>query len=125
MSTETDAGNTHETIMLDAPDGHRIHTFIWLPASGTPAGTVQIVHGLAEHAARYERFAQYLAGLGVAVIAHNHRGHGAHLDSSELGHFADRDGWQKVLGDVELVHAFAAQKFGPVPRLLFGHSMGS
>ena len=37
---------------------------------------VQINHGLAEHAARYGRFADFLAERGFHTYAHDHRGHG-------------------------------------------------
>jgi alpha-beta hydrolase superfamily lysophospholipase len=48
-----------------------------VPATITPRAVVQINHGLAEHAARYQRFARFLAARGYHVYVHDHRGHGA------------------------------------------------
>lgn len=125
MTTDANDEIRREQLRLEAPDGHGIDVFAWQPASRAVKGTLQILHGLAEHAARYERFARSCASAGFAVVAHNHRGHGSHLDASELGHFSDEHGWQKVLDDVQLVHEHVRQRHGEVPRLLFGHSMGS
>ena len=59
------------------------------------ARVVQINHGLAEHAARYARFADFLAARGFHVYAHDHRGHGAtKAPDAPLGRFAD-DGWPR------------------------------
>ena len=58
------------------------------PADDAPRAVVQILHGLAEHAGRYRRFAQVLNRKGLSVVAHDHRGHGPGARSS-LGHFAD------------------------------------
>ena len=39
----------------------------YLP-EGDSAGIVQIVHGIAEHIARYDAFASFLAGHGFIVV---------------------------------------------------------
>jgi alpha-beta hydrolase superfamily lysophospholipase len=52
-----------------------VHYYVWAP--GKPKGVVQIVHGLGEHALRYEVLAQELVAAGYAVWADDHRGHGA------------------------------------------------
>ena len=39
-------------------------------------GVVQIAHGMAETAARYEDFANDLTNNGFVVYANDHRGHG-------------------------------------------------
>jgi alpha-beta hydrolase superfamily lysophospholipase len=83
---------------------------------------IQILHGLGEHAPRYARFAQACNSKGLAVVAHNHRGHGA---SEGLGHFADIDGWEKVIGDVLQVRQDIAIQYPKLPVILLGHSMGS
>jgi len=112
---------------IDAIDGHKIETYRWRAAQDTagcetPAAVIQILHGLGEHAARYERFAISCVANGFAVIAHNHRGH----DTRSLrGHFADRNGWEKVIEDVATVHREVSVMWPRVPVALFGHSMGS
>ena len=87
---------------------------------------MQIAHGMAEHSARYVRFAEALARHGFAVIAHDHRGHGETAASpADLGFFAEHDGWAKVVADLGAVQAAARAAWPGVPVLLFAHSMGS
>ena len=45
------------TIVVTATDGIELQTFVWGP-EGAPRAIVQVQHGLAEHAARYRRFAR-------------------------------------------------------------------
>jgi alpha-beta hydrolase superfamily lysophospholipase len=86
---------------------------------------VQINHGLAEHAARYGRFAAFLAARGWHVYAHDHRGHGrTTAPDAPLGRFAERDGPGAVIADVSAVHELIAEKHPGLPVIAFGHSMG-
>jgi alpha-beta hydrolase superfamily lysophospholipase len=86
---------------------------------------VQIVHGLAEHSARYARLAEALTAQGYAVYAHDHRGHGPNCAPADLGFFAPSDGWRLLLNDIQAVaDRIAADLPGP-PRVFLGHSMGS
>ena len=103
--------------------GRSIPVYNW-PADGSPRAVVQILHGLSEHAGRYARFAAALNQAGISVVAHNHRGHGP-MYADRLGHFADRGGWDSVLGDVHHVRKVIAAQFDGVPHVLLGHSMGS
>tara|TARA_R110002020_G_scaffold48286_16_gene137749 strand:+ start:69 stop:1007 length:939 start_codon:yes stop_codon:yes gene_type:complete len=96
-----------------------------LPARGRARGVVQINHGLAEHAARYERFADFLAARGFHVYAHDHRGHGATRAPDAIpGAFAAKDGATKVVADVAAIHAMIAARHPGLPVVTFGHSMG-
>ncbi|KGF67075.1 lysophospholipase [Hoeflea sp. BAL378] len=95
------------------------------PAEGTARAVVQINHGLAEHAARYAQFAEFLAGRGYHVYAHDHRGHGATRAPDAIpGTFAGKDGAQKVIADVAAVHALIGERHPGLPVVTFGHSMG-
>jgi alpha-beta hydrolase superfamily lysophospholipase len=107
---------------LTAPDGHSIATFEWCPSDAPPNIVIQVLHGLGEHAGRYERFATACNAERIAVVAHNHRGHG-HVE--EFGHYADHDGWANVIADVLQVRQHIADRFPKVPVVLLGHSMGS
>jgi len=91
----------------------------------SPRAGVHIAHGMAEHGARYERFARALNAAGFAVWAHDHRGHGINPTPGIPGHFADTDGWRAVLQDVRDVSAEMARTFQGIPLVLFAHSMGS
>jgi alpha-beta hydrolase superfamily lysophospholipase len=96
-----------------------------------------ISHGMAEHIGLYNQFARACNAQGIAVFAANHRGHGA--DAEILGHFADENGWDLLLSDLDSVIDFAAtyrinalqtdNQQGPKAAsrrpILLGHSMGS
>ena len=112
----------NEIIESGAPDGHRIALKMFEP-DGAPAGIIQVLHGLGEHAGRYRRFAEAAVARGFAVVAHDHRGHGEH--PKVRGFFAIDKGWQRLTEDVLTVQEFAVDAIG-VPRpALLGHSMGS
>lgn len=108
---------------LQAVDGRRIITDLWRPQR--PIALIHLLHGLAEHPARYEHFARHCNRQGIAVAAHNHRGHGENCPEDELGHFADENGWNKVISDVALVQDSIRFQVPDVPLVLLGHSMGS
>ncbi|MEO9454391.1 alpha/beta hydrolase [Chromobacterium phragmitis] len=109
-------------LALTAADGVDIPLCRWLP-EGAPRAALLISHGMSEHAARYDRFAQTLTAAGYAVYAHDHRGHGA--SAMPRGFFAAEDGWRKVVDDVEAVRRHAAAAHPGLPVVLLGHSMGS
>lgn len=103
--------------------GQSIHVTAWVPPA--PRATVQIVHGMAEHAGRYERLAQALAAEGWAVYAHDHLGHGRSVPAGEtLGHMGE-DGFARSVDIVEQLARRVATEHPGQPRVLFGHSMGS
>lgn len=112
----------HSTQILAAEDGHKIHTQLWQP-DGDSAVTIQVVHGLGEHADRYARFAAAAVERGYTVCAHDHRGHGQHAEHP--GYFAVTKGWDCVVNDVDVVNEFVRQTLPGIPVVLLGHSMGS
>ncbi|WP_157016106.1 alpha/beta fold hydrolase [Mesorhizobium xinjiangense] len=88
-------------------------------------GVVQINHGLAEHAGRYARFADFLAAHGFHVYAHDHRGHGrTKAPDAPPGMFSTQDGTGKLLADVDAIHDLIALEHPGLPVIVFGHSMG-
>jgi len=107
---------------IEAPDQHMIRGTLWRP-EGDVLGVIQIFHGLGEHHKRYARFAGVATARGFAVIAHDHRGHGTHAEN--LGHFADKDGWQLLTDDGLLVNDMIGDQYPGLPIVLLGHSMGS
>ena len=111
-----------------ATDGKNIAFYHWQAApSGTPKAVVQIAHGMAEHAARYDRFASFLVKNGIAVIANDHRGHGQTAGSPEqVGYFEEGNFWEKALGDMKsLFDIIKTELYPNKPVYLLGHSMGS
>jgi alpha-beta hydrolase superfamily lysophospholipase len=112
------------TSTLTTPTGAALRLY-HEPASAAPRGIVQINHGLAEHAARYARYAKALSVAGYHVYAHDHRGHGfTKAPDAPLGRFAEKDGGAKVLDDVLAVRRHAASAHPGLPLIIFGHSMG-
>ncbi|MGK5534204.1 alpha/beta fold hydrolase [Streptomyces sp. URMC 129] len=111
-----------------AADGLPIATRIWLPPGRAPRALVQIAHGAAEHALRYDGFARHLTGHGFAVVASDHRGHGATAGHTGGLGVARGSGWRAMVEDLRAVgaRARAAMPGEPaVPHVLFGHGMGS
>ncbi|TYR32337.1 alpha/beta hydrolase [Mesorhizobium microcysteis] len=107
-----------------SPTGAEINLYV--TQLSAPRGVVQVNHGLAEHAARYARFAEFLRGYGFAVYAHDHRGHGhTKAPGAPLGSFGAEPAAQKVIADVAAVHDLIATEHAGVPVIVFGHSMGS
>ncbi len=115
------------TVTYRASDGTKIFAYKWLPSGKTKIrATVQISHGMAEHAARYERFAKQLTAAGYAVYASDHRGHGKTAGSLEnVGYLADESGWDKVVDDMHVLTGMIRKENKKAPIFLFGHSMGS
>jgi alpha-beta hydrolase superfamily lysophospholipase len=113
------------TFTLAAADGLALFVYRWLPES-PPKAVVQIAHGLAEHAARYQRLAVTLTAAGYAVYADDHRGHGRTAPTpADLGFFAERDGWRKAIDDLWRLNRRIAADHPGLPIVLIGHSMGS
>ena len=108
-----------------ASDGVELATYRWAAAS-SPRALVAIAHGMAEHAARYDEFACFLATAGFDVEAHDHRGHGCTASSADdLGWFAERDGWRRVVADLKERLADMRRRHPGLKLILFAHSMGS
>lgn len=109
---------------VSSPTGAALNVYI-RKADGAPRGVVHINHGLAEHAARYSRFADYLAGRGYMTYAHDHRGHGyTKAPDAPQGRFGDKDGGGKVIADIAALHEMIRREHTKLPLILFGHSMG-
>ena len=101
---------------LPMPDGQPLCVHDWpLPQA---RGGVLIVHGLGEHAGRYDRLARWFNARGCAVRAYDQRGHGQSPGPrGVLGHPDD------LPADLSVVYADYAHTLGTAP-LLLGHSMG-
>jgi alpha-beta hydrolase superfamily lysophospholipase len=111
--------------MVRSPTGADLNLLV-RTAEGSQRAVIQINHGLAEHAARYDRFADFLAARGFHVYVHDHRGHGGtRAPDAPLGRFAGKDGPAKVIADVDAVHDLIAGEHPGLPVILFGHSMGA
>lgn len=116
------AVSAQESSFVSAADGAGIATSAWIEVE-EPRGVVQIAHGLAEHAARYARFANALNQAGFLAFATDHRGHGR-TGADRLGDFGDV-GFDGLIADVVQYGTVIAESHPGLPLFLFGHSMGS
>ena len=83
-------------------------------------GALIIVHGLGDHAARYDDLAAALANSGISSFAYDQRGHGS--SEGRRGHVS---GFDVLLQDLDRFRREVAGCIEPrVPLFLFGHSMG-
>lgn len=100
------------------PDGTTLRTLHWAPA-GDPWAVALVVHGLGEHAGRYETVATAFTAAGIDMYAYDHRGFGG-----SAGYRAYIDRWSQYHDDLEnRVLATRAERPG-LPLVMYGHSMG-
>jgi alpha-beta hydrolase superfamily lysophospholipase len=90
----------------------------WDP-EGPPRRIVQIIHGYAEHGARYAHVADVLAGGGAVVYADDHLGHGR--SDGERALITD---FGHVVDDLERLAEIARVEHPGLPLVAVGHSMG-
>lgn len=113
-----------DSYRISVDDGTALQVYQWLP-HGPPRATVQLVHGISEHAARYHGLAHALAAAGYAVFAHDQRGHGLTATPETLGVVAPTQGWRRLLDDVFAIYCHVSERQPDLQRVLIGHSMGS
>ena len=101
-------------------DNKNIHVLTW---EGGTRGVVQIVHGMAEHAARYDAFARFLREHGYTVVADDHRGHGA-TDPQTPGWCAG-DMFADTVRDELAIAAHFQKRYEGLPYFVLGFSYGS
>lgn len=94
-------------------------------------GVVQLVHGLGEHARRYDHVAAAFNRAGYSVYADDHRGHGQTGVSMRAAGAIKRQGqlgvggMNAVFADVRQLSHIIAGEHPEEPLILFGHSWGS
>ena len=114
----------YSTFCLSASDSFPLHVHRW-SNTDAPRAVVMLAHGLAEHARRYARLGEALVANGYELFALDQRGHGQTAQHGLLGHFADADGWSKVVSDLACLNHHIRQQYPSLPIFLLGHSMGS
>ncbi len=107
-------------------DSTNIFVYAWIPQDSTKTKAVlQISHGMAEHAARYQGLAEYLNSKGYAVYANDHRGHGRTAGGLEnIGFLAQQNGWDLAVADIRQLSQILKKKHPDIPLFALGHSMG-
>lgn len=104
-----------------ASDGENIALRDWpLPYGVVQRGVVVLVHGLGEHAGRYEALASRLNAWGYAVRGYDQYGHGE--SSGARGSLPSA---ARLVEDLADVLESTRQRFGAgTPLILLGHSLG-
>lgn len=103
-------------------DGTVLQCYLW-DAVKKPLGVVQISHGMAEHARRYDDFAKYLNGKGYIVFADDHRAHG-HSEKKESVGYHDGDIFSDTVTDEVKITEYLKSTYS-LPVVYLGHSYGS
>jgi alpha-beta hydrolase superfamily lysophospholipase len=119
-----DASRPSTFTFLDA-DGWEIFVRRWEPVGRAPKAAVQIVHGVADHSGRYDRFARFLNRAGYVVYANDHRGHGNTAKERRKFGIAGDDGWNAIVRDLKQLSDLVSAEHPQLPLYLFAHSLGS
>lgn len=118
--------NMTEFTFLSTDGKTQLHGMRWEPDGGSVRAVLQICHGVAEHIARYDAFARYLNSLGIAVVGHDHLGHGLSLpEGGTPVYFGESNTWNTVVDDIYVLHQRIRLWYPDVPLCIMGHSMGS
>lgn len=84
-----------------------------------PKAIVFLVHGLGEHAGRYDHVAAALNRAGYSLIGFDHPGHGK--SDGVRGHISSYD---VVFDLIDQLRQEAAKQTPDLPQFVYGHSMG-
>ncbi len=102
-----------------APDGVTLHANWYLP-DGEPKAGLLIVHGYADHGARYAHVAARFTAQGYVVLAADYRGHGR--AEGKRGHC---DRFEQFVWDVEAAAELLRRALGERPFGIYAHSHGA
>lgn len=109
---------------INSFDNKRIYCYEWDEVEH-PIGVVQIFHGMAEHAKRYDAFAKELNKAGYIVFADDHRAHGKTPEGGKkLGVYEGKDVFYDTLQDEIFFSKMLKDKYH-LPLYVLGHSYGS
>lgn len=113
-----------KTLKLKGYQDFELVCYLWDNVEN-PKGVCQIIHGMQEHAKRYNDFAKFLNKKGVIVFASDLRGHGqtAILNNLPFG-YSDGDIFMEIVYDQIKITDYLSNKY-KLPISIFGHSFGS
>lgn len=110
-------------MIFESFDKKKIFVHEWLEVEN-PKGFVQIVHGMTEHGARYDKFAKFLNEQGYLVAADDHRGHG-YTDPDTLGYSKGENMFFDTVKDEGALTDYYKAKYPNLKYFIFGFSYGS
>ena len=103
---------------LTAADGLSLFLRTWTPDE-KPRAILILVHGLSEHAGRYQRVVDAFLPQGYVIYGHDHRGFGR-----SGGRRGDFERFDQLLADLDQVVELARAQHPGLPLGMFAHSMG-
>ena len=126
-----DCLKTHEAEIMKTEkfqsfDNTILQCYLWNDVKN-PKGVVQISHGMAEHARRYDSFAKFLNANGYIVFADDHRAHGmtsTKQSAKGVKGYHKGDIYNDTVKDEIAITAYLKERFG-LPVVYLGHSYGS
>jgi acylglycerol lipase len=115
----TENGVARTATRVEAADQTCLQRYEWAAATSQPRGVVIVVHGIRDHALRYEALAEALSGQGFEVIGQDMRGHGLSGGTRQRWNSFD-----ELVADLDLAVTAAHARLPGVPVFLYGHSLG-
>lgn len=106
-----------EELYIRAYDRLSLYVKMWLPREH-PVGVIILIHGLGEHINRYNHWSKRFNNDDWAVVGFDLRGHGHSDGKRGYGNY------QSHLNDIDSIFALVRERFGSIPTVLYGHSMG-
>ncbi|HBV98420.1 MAG: hypothetical protein JL50_20285 [Peptococcaceae bacterium BICA1-7] len=100
-------------------DGLQLQAREWVHDTKKPRAVVCLVHGYAEHSARYEHMAAEMTRSGLNLMTFDLRGHGR--SGGKRGHTPS---YEAMMDDISLLLDEASRRYPGLPLFLYGHSMG-
>jgi alpha-beta hydrolase superfamily lysophospholipase len=120
LDPPSDLPNASTLSTFTAKDGENLAVQDWpLPDESSGRGVVLLVHGLGEHAGRYDTLARLLNGWGFVVRGYDHHGHGQ--SGGPRGGLTHA---HRLLDDLADIIDSTRHRHPGVPLVLLGHSLG-
>lgn len=100
-----------------SPDGHTVEAVEW-PCQNARA-VVGLIHGIGEHARRYDHMAQHFADAGIAMVGYDRVGYGR--SGGKRGYVAD---FRHYYDSIARLVIECERLYPDLPVFLYGHSKG-
>jgi alpha-beta hydrolase superfamily lysophospholipase len=106
-----------EQFNICAKDSTRLNGYFF-PVN-EPKALIILIHGMGEHAMRYEHVALFMNKMNIAVMTLDLRGHGT--SAGKRGHTPN---YEMLMSDLDQFLDYAKTNYPSIPIVLYGHSMG-
>lgn len=111
-------------VRLRALDGYELAAALYVPRAGQPPRRVAVLHcGGGIPAARYRRFARFLADAGIPVLTYDYRGIGHSRPDGLRGFSAAIEDWAEY--DCGGAIAWLRERYPKAEMLGIAHSIGA